>query len=179
MAGSYHRGRAPVSRPGRPGYRAAPGPASARAFPGARPARQEAGVSPESLLAELAGSGGGLTVSVPRAGPCCIPVGDQPAVPDGLVPAGYGLRPDECHPALAAPRSQRRLPLVSDGRLSGRCLSPRRSARSAAGAATPFGLRDDEEPSFQVTVGEDCFAFTLSEESERREAPDPGCQSEL
>lgn len=35
-----------------------------------------------------------------------------------------------------------------------------------------FGLREDGEPSFQITVGEDPFCFTLSEELERREVAD-------
>jgi hypothetical protein len=35
-----------------------------------------------------------------------------------------------------------------------------------------FGLRDDDEPSFQITVGEDRFCFTLSEELDRREVAD-------
>lgn len=36
-----------------------------------------------------------------------------------------------------------------------------------------FGLRDDGQPTFQISVGDIVFAFALSEEYERREVPDP------
>jgi hypothetical protein len=35
-----------------------------------------------------------------------------------------------------------------------------------------FGLRDDGKPSFRITIGEDSFDFVLSEELDRRVAPD-------
>ena len=36
-----------------------------------------------------------------------------------------------------------------------------------------IGLRDDAQPTFQISIGDDVFRFLLSEEWERRDVPDP------
>jgi hypothetical protein len=59
---------------------------------GSWPARQEAGVSPSPCWRSWPATAESSRSPIARAGPCCIPVAISRAVPDGLVPAGYGLR---------------------------------------------------------------------------------------
>jgi hypothetical protein len=61
---------------------------------------------------------------------------------------------------------------VSDGSRQRALLITQAIAAECSQRGYQFGLRDDGEPSFQITIGEDQFHFTLSEEREGRDVID-------
>lgn len=101
-----------------------------------------------------------------------VSVREEPARSESLpaIPVPGTLR--GCHEAVRALRDTPGLMDVS-GEVRQRALLV---AQAIAGECSRrgygFGLRDDGEPSFQITIGDDAFGFTLSEEFERREVAD-------
>jgi hypothetical protein len=101
-----------------------------------------------------------------------VRLAEEPGRPEPLaaIPLPPNLR--HCHGTVEALRDTPRLLRVSD-EVRERAL---RIAQAIAGECGrrgyQFGLRGDGEPSFQVSIGEDDFGFTLAEESENREVAD-------
>ena len=78
-----------------------------------------------------------------------------------------------CHEVVAALRDRAGLLDVSAGAQERALLIAQAIAAECSRRGWGFGLPDDGQASFQITIGEDLFCFTLSEELERREVPDP------
>lgn len=80
---------------------------------------------------------------------------------------------DESHEAVALLRDRPELLDVSDEVRPRALLIAQAIAAECVRRAFGFGLRPRDEPSFQITIGDDIFPFSLSEEYEKREVPAP------
>ena len=98
---------------------------------------------------------------------------DEPPRPQPLPAITVPQTLQGCHEVVAALRDTAGLLDVSAGAQERALLIAQAIAAECSRRGWGFGLPDDGQASFQITIGDDLFCFTLSEELERREVPDP------
>lgn len=102
-----------------------------------------------------------------------VRLADEPGRPEPLpsipVPEDLQVR----HDAVAALRDAPQLLQVSDDARERALRITQAIATECDRRGYRFGLRGDGKPSFQLSISQDAFAFSLSEESESREMADP------
>lgn len=98
---------------------------------------------------------------------------NEPGRPEPLPSISVPADLRACHEAVAALQNAPQLLQVSDDARERALRITQAIATECDRRGYRFGLRGDDKPSFQVSLGQDAFAFTLSEESESREMADP------